>query len=94
MPHTPAADTEDGSQQTNPQAVRYKNAFGVERTVRVEDYDKWMDGLLDEHEEIMHQPLSVGKKDSYAKSLSPFAFCAPEVIRGAITTHIIETHGN
>ena len=52
--------------------------------------DEWLNDLAEEVDAVMAQPLRVG--DDTHSSFSPFAFCAPEVIRQAVVTHIVKTN--
>lgn len=60
--------------------------YGRKINLTEEQIAEWLEDLFDETDEIMARPLRVGS------SFSPFAFCAPEVIRGAVAHHILRTN--
>lgn len=61
--------------------VKITLAYGREFVFTNAQMDEWLDDLLDSSDEIMSQPLTV---------TNPFAFCAPEVIRGKITQELLK----
>lgn len=50
---------------------------------------EWLDDLSEDVDETMSLPLRIG--DDQSSGFSPFAFCAPELIRGAVTSHILRS---
>ena len=64
--------------------------YGRKLSFREAQIAEWLNDLPQAIDEIMAQPLRVGN-DSYA-GLSRFAFCSPEVIRGAVTCYILRTN--
>jgi hypothetical protein len=65
--------------------------YGRKLPVSEAQMSEWLDDLGNEIDEIMAQPLRVGPRDGPA-GLSRFAFCAPEMIRGAVASHILRTN--
>lgn len=64
--------------------------YGRKLTFSEAQMSEWLDDLPQEIDEVMNQPLRVGT-DSYS-AFSPFAFCAPEAIRGKVAAHILRTN--
>jgi len=56
--------------------------YGRKLECTAAEASEWLDDLLEGVDEVMSQPLRIG--DDQSAGLSRFAFCAPEVIRGAI----------
>ena len=67
--------------------------YGRKLNVTEAQMSEWLDDLPEEIDEIMAQPLG-GETfpDGSRGSFSPFAFCAPEMIRGAVASHILKTN--
>lgn len=82
--------THSKTSQDAPGGVQITAEYGRKFVVSDAQMDAWLDDLPEQIDEIMAQPLRVG--DDSAASLSRFAFCAPEVIRGAVAGYILKTN--
>ena len=76
--------------KTNETQIQIIAEYGRKLNVTEAQMSEWLDDLPEQIDEIMAQPLRIGD-DSYA-GLSRFAFCAPEMIRGAVASHILKTN--
>jgi hypothetical protein len=72
------------------------NSIQVEYGRRLEftaaDASEWLDDLEQAVDEMMHMPLGGQECPSGGRmAFAPFAFCAPEIIRGAVTHTVIRS---
>ncbi len=76
--------------KTNETQIQITAEYGRKLNVTEAQMSEWLDDLPEQIDEIMAQPLRIG--DDSAAGLSRFAFCAPEMIRGAVAAHILKTN--
>ena len=77
----------------NATQIQITAEYGRKLNVTEAQMNEWLDDLPEQIDEIMEQPLG-GETflDGTRGSFSPFAFCAPEIIRGAVASHIMKTN--